>query len=61
MFAIAQFGTEDLKQCWLPRMAHGEAIGCFALSEPDAGSEPGSMKTSARREEGSYILNGTKL
>jgi glutaryl-CoA dehydrogenase len=61
MYAIAQFGTEEHKQRWLPRMARGEVIGCFALTEPDAGSDPGSMKTSARRDGGSYILNGTKL
>ncbi len=42
-------------------MARGEVIGCFALTEPDVGSDPGSMETSARRDGGSYILNGTKL
>jgi glutaryl-CoA dehydrogenase len=61
MFAIAQFGTEEQKQRWLSRMARGKVIGCFALTEPDAGSDPGSMKTSARRDGGSYMLNGTKL
>lgn len=61
MFAIAQFGSEEQKQRWLLRMARGEALGCFALSEPGAGSDPGSLETSARRDGGSYILNGTKL
>lgn len=61
MFAIAQFGTEEQKQHWLPQMARGEVSGCFALIEPDAGSDPGSLKTSARCEGDSYILNGTKL
>jgi glutaryl-CoA dehydrogenase len=61
MFAIAEFGTEEQKQYWLPRMACGEVIGCFALIEPDAGSDPGSLSTSARRDGGSYMLNGTKL
>ncbi len=61
MFAIAQFGTEEQKQHWLPRMARGEVIGCFALTEPDVGSDPGSLSTSARRDGGSYILDGTKL
>jgi glutaryl-CoA dehydrogenase len=61
MFAIAQFGTEEQKQRWLPRMARGEVIGCFALTEPDVGSDPGSLRTSARREGNVYILNGTKL
>jgi glutaryl-CoA dehydrogenase len=60
MFAIAQFGAEEQKQRWLSRMARGEVIGCFALSEPDIGSDPGSMETSARRDGASYILNGTK-
>lgn len=61
MFAIAQFGTEEQKQHWLPRMARGEVVGCFALTEPDVGSDPGSLETSARRDGDSYILNGTKL
>jgi glutaryl-CoA dehydrogenase len=60
MFAIAQFGTEEQKQRWLPRMARGEVIGCFALTEPDAGSDPGSLSTSARRDGACYMLNGTK-
>jgi glutaryl-CoA dehydrogenase len=61
MFAIAQFGTEEQKRHWLPQMTHGKVVGCFALTEPDVGSDPGSLSTSARRDGGSYILNGTKL
>jgi glutaryl-CoA dehydrogenase len=49
MFAIWRFGTEEHKQQWLPRMAAGEAIGCFGLTEPDHGSDPASMRTRARR------------
>jgi glutaryl-CoA dehydrogenase len=60
MFANAEFGTEEQKQRWLPRMARGEVIGCFALTEPDAGSNPGSLSTSVRRDGDSYMLNGTK-
>src|SRR5829696_7650226 len=62
MFAIWRFGSEEQKQEWLPRMAAGEAIGCFGLTEPDAGSDPGSMRTRARREPGGdWILNGSKM
>jgi glutaryl-CoA dehydrogenase len=60
MFSIFKFGTEEQKQQWLPRMARGEVIGCFGLTEPDFGSDPSSMRTSARRDGASYILNGTK-
>src|SRR5579863_2407317 len=49
MFAIHRFGSEEQKLQWLPRMAAGEAIGCFGLTEPDAGSDPGAMRTHARR------------
>src|SRR5438477_12404649 len=49
MYAIYRWGSEEQKQLWLPRMAAGEAIGCFGLTEPDAGSDPGSMRTRARR------------
>ena len=49
MFAIWRFGSEEQKHEWLPRMAAGEAIGCFGLTEPDAGSDPGSMRTTAKR------------
>src|SRR5579884_4061803 len=61
MFPIFSFGSEEQKQRWLPRMARGEVIGCFGLTEPDSGSDPGSMRTNARRDGNSYILNGTKM
>src|SRR5579885_1736770 len=61
MFPIYAFGSEEQKQHWLPRMARGEVIGCFGLTEPDSGSDPGSMRTNARRDGDSYILNGTKM
>jgi glutaryl-CoA dehydrogenase len=60
MFAIHRFGTEEQKEEWLPRLASGEAIGCYALTEPESGSDPGSMTTFARRERGDWILNGRK-
>ncbi|HEU0002373.1 MAG TPA: acyl-CoA dehydrogenase family protein [Ktedonobacteraceae bacterium] len=61
MFPIHRFGSEEQKQRWLPPMARGEAIGCFGLTEPDSGSDPGSMRTTARRDGDSYILNGSKM
>ncbi len=61
MFPIWKFGSEEQKQRWLPQMASGEVIGCFGLTEPDSGSDPGSMQTKARRDGDSYILNGTKM
>ncbi len=61
MFPIFAFGSEEQKQHWLHRMARGEVIGCFGLTEPDSGSDPGSMRTNARRDGDSYILNGTKM
>ncbi len=60
MSAIHKFGSEEQKQQWLPRMAKGEAIGCFGLTEPEAGSDPASMKTFARREGSDWILSGRK-
>jgi glutaryl-CoA dehydrogenase len=60
MSAIHKFGSEEQKQEWLPRMARGEAIGCFGLTEPTAGSDPASMKTFARKEESDWVLNGEK-
>jgi glutaryl-CoA dehydrogenase len=60
MSAIYKFGSEEHKTEWLPRMARGEAIGCFGLTEPTAGSDPASMKTSARREGSDWVLNGNK-
>jgi glutaryl-CoA dehydrogenase len=61
MFAIHRWGSEAQKETWLPRMATGEAIGCFGLTEPDAGSDPGSMKTRARRDGDDWVLNGSKM
>jgi glutaryl-CoA dehydrogenase len=61
MFPIWAFGSEEQKQQWLPPMAAGEIIGCFGLTEADAGSDPGSMRTSARRDGADWILNGTKM
>lgn len=61
MFAIWKFGSEEQKQAWLPAMASGDAIGCFGLTEPDHGSDPGSMKTRAIRDGDDWILNGTKM
>src|SRR5712692_5789612 len=61
MFPIFAFGSEEQKQRWLPPMARGEVIGCFGLTEPDFGSDPSGMRTSARRDGDSYVLNGTKM
>ncbi len=61
MFSIWRWGSEDQKQRWLPAMHAGEAIGCFGLTEPDAGSDPGSMRTHARRDGSDWILNGAKM
>jgi glutaryl-CoA dehydrogenase len=61
MFAIHRWGTEEHREEWLPRMAAGESVGCFGLTEPDAGSDPGSMRTSARRDGTDWVLNGTKM
>lgn len=61
MFAIHRWGSEEQKQEWLPRMAAGEAIGCFGLTEPDAGSDPGAMNTRARRDGTDWILHGQKM
>lgn len=61
MFPIHAFGSEAQKNEWLPRLAAGELVGCFGLTEPDSGSDPGSMRTSARRDGTDWILNGTKM
>ena len=61
MFAIHRWGSEEQKQEWLPRMAAGEALGCFGLTEPDSGSDPGSMRTRARRDGSDWILHGQKM
>src|SRR6266581_1010446 len=61
MFPIYTYGSEAQKEEWLPAMARGERVGCFGLTEPDHGSDPGGMKTRARRQGNVYVLNGTKL
>ncbi|MFJ9813427.1 acyl-CoA dehydrogenase family protein [Streptomyces sp. NPDC101158] len=61
MYAIWKFGSEEQKQRWLPGMAAGEYIGCFGLTEPDAGSDPGAMRTNAKRDGADWVLNGTKM
>ena len=61
MFPIWRFGSEEQKEEWLPRMATGDALGCFGLTEPDSGSDPASMRTHARRDGSDWVLNGTKM
>ncbi|MBV9091371.1 MAG: acyl-CoA dehydrogenase family protein [Mycobacteriaceae bacterium] len=61
MFAIHRHGSEDQRRQWLPAMATGDVIGCFGLTEPDFGSNPAGMRTSARRDGGDWILNGSKM
>ena len=61
MFAIHRWGSEAQREEWLPRMAAGKAIGCFGLTEPDAGSDPGAMRTRARRDGSDWILSGQKM
>ena len=61
MYPIHRYGSEAQKTRWLPRMARGEAIGCFGLTEPDGGSDPGAMKTHAVRRGGGWELNGAKM
>jgi glutaryl-CoA dehydrogenase len=61
MFALWKWGSEDQKQEWLPAMASGEKIGCFGLTEPDFGSNPSGMRTSAKRDGTDWVLNGTKM
>jgi glutaryl-CoA dehydrogenase len=61
MFAIWKHGSEEQKQEWLPRMAAGEAIGCFGLTKPDAGSDPASMRTRAKQDGTDWVLNGSKM
>jgi glutaryl-CoA dehydrogenase len=61
MYPIHAFGSEEQRQRWLPRLASGEAIGCFGLTEPDYGSNPGGMITTARETPGGWVLNGAKM
>jgi glutaryl-CoA dehydrogenase len=61
MFPIWRFGSEEQKQRWLPPMARGEVIGCFGLTEPDAGSDPARMQTRAKRDGDGWVLSGTKM
>ncbi|MFN8233535.1 MAG: acyl-CoA dehydrogenase family protein [Actinomycetota bacterium] len=61
MYPIHRYGSEEQKQAWLPRMAAGEAIGCFGLTEPDFGSDPNHMRTWAKRDGSDWIVSGTKM
>ena len=61
MFPIWKFGSDEQKQRWLPSMARGEAIGCFGLTEPDAGSDPARMRTHAKHDGSDWIVSGTKM
>jgi glutaryl-CoA dehydrogenase len=61
MYPIWRYGSEEQKRRWLPPMAAGEVVGCFGLTEPDFGSNPAGMRTSARRDGGDWVLNGTKM
>jgi glutaryl-CoA dehydrogenase len=61
MFAIWRWGSEEQKERWLPAMHAGDVIGCFGLTEPDAGSDPGAMRTHARRDGSDWVLNGAKM
>ena len=61
MYPIYTFGSEEQKKHWLPKLALGEKIGCFGLTEPDFGSNPGGMITKAEKVEGGYLINGAKM
>jgi len=61
MYPIWRYGSDEQKAEWLPRMAAGEALGCFGLTEPDYGSDPGSMRTFARQDGSDWVLSGTKM
>jgi glutaryl-CoA dehydrogenase len=61
MFPIHRYGSEEQKERWLPAMARGDVIGCFGLTEPDHGSDPGGMRTTARRDGDGWVISGTKM
>ena len=61
MHPIHAYGTEEQRRKWLPKLASGEMVGCFGLTEPDAGSDPGSMRTTAKKSGGGWVLNGAKM
>jgi glutaryl-CoA dehydrogenase len=61
MYPIYAFGSEEQKMKYLPKMAQGKLVGCFGLTEPDGGSDPGSMRTVAKKVDGGYVLNGAKM
>ena len=61
MYALHRWGSDEHKDEWLPRMATGEALGCFGLTEPDAGSDPGSMRTRAKKDGDDWVLSGSKM
>ncbi|MFK7793670.1 MAG: acyl-CoA dehydrogenase [Devosiaceae bacterium] len=61
MYPIHAYGTDEQKEKYLPKLARGELIGCFGLTEPDAGSDPAGMKTTAKRTDGGYVLSGAKM
>src|SRR6188474_1515590 len=61
MYPIYAFGSEEQKRAWLPKMAKGEAIGCFGLTEPDFGSNPAGMLTTAKKDGKGFVLNGRKM
>lgn len=61
MYPIFEFAHESVKREWLPKLATGEAVGCFGLTEPDGGSDPGAMRTHAKKVDGGYLLNGAKM
>src|SRR5438105_8500160 len=61
MYPIFAYGSEEQRQKYLPKLATGEWVGCFGLTEPDAGSDPGSMRTRAQKVQGGYVLSGTKM
>ncbi len=61
MYPIFEFASEEVKRKWLPKLATGEAVGCFGLTEADGGSDPGAMRTTAKKVDGGYLLNGSKM